>query len=96
MKYIETKLDHLAAFDDSVKIVPSPDAGEATCLSIGEEHYMPFVGWMKYDSESESWVEIDPEDEESFMNHLAENCTFREVSQRDAGERFSNNVEFLE
>ena len=96
MKYIETKVEHLAAFEDGVKIVPAPDAAETRCLSIGEEHFMPFVGWMKYDPESESWLEMIPEDEESILNHLAESCAFREVSQKEAGEKFSNNVEFLE
>ena len=96
MKYIETTIEHLAAFDDKARLSPAPDNENTICITLGQEHYMPFIGWMKYNDESENWIEVDPEDEEKIMNYLSETSRFREVSQKEAGERFSDNVEFTD
>ncbi len=96
MKYLATTIEHLAAFDKESVIEPAPDNPNTSCVTIGRDHYMPFIGWMKYDEESENWVEVDPEDEEKIMNYLSETYHFREISQKEAGEKFSNNVDFVE
>jgi hypothetical protein len=96
MKYIETTIEHLAAFDGNAELSPAPDNENSRCVKIGQDHYMPFIGWMRFDEEADSWVEVDPEDEETMMNFLSENSRFREVTQKEAGEKFSDNVEFSE
>ncbi len=96
MKYLATTIEHLAAFDDKAELVPAPDNERARCIAIEHDKYMPFIGWMKYDEEAENWVEVDPEDEDRLMNYLSETYNFREVSQKEAGDKFSKNVDFLE
>lgn len=95
MKYVEVKVEHLAACSE-VQIEHTPEEAGIQCLKIADEYFMPFTGWLKFDVESGEWVEIDPEEEESLMIHLTENVNFREISDKEAGEKFSNDVEFVD
>jgi len=97
MKYIETKLDHLGAIDGEVEIAQTPPDGSGLpCLKIGGTFIMPFVGWMKFDTSTETWIELEMDEEETTINTLSEGRVLHEISKKEAGEKFSDDIEFIE
>ena len=96
MKYIETQINHLALYHADVHIADAPDNGNNSCLKIADDYFMPFIGWMKYDPSNDGWTEITQDEEDTIVTKLSESCAFRELSTKEAGEMFSDDVEFIE
>ncbi len=97
MRYVKAVLDHLVALPGDAEIVASPPDGSGVqCLKTGDAYLLPAVVWMRYDAESDQWIELSAEEEEETVNILSESCSLSEISGKEAGEKFSDDVGFVD
>ncbi len=94
--YVKATLKHLVATDKSSEVSFAPDGSGVQCLKAGDTFLLPAVVWMQYDAENDQWVELTAEEEEEAVNILSESCTIEQVSGKEAGEQFSDDVGFVE
>ncbi len=97
MRYVKAVLNHLVALPDGAEIVASPPDGSGMqCVKLADSYLLPAVVWMRYDGENDEWIELTAEEEEEAVNILSENCEIGEISGKEAGEKFSNDVGFVD
>lgn len=84
MKYFEVNTRTMISIDDErTRIAPAPDEEEIDCLTIGDDVYLPFVGWMKYNGAENTWVELEQDEEEELIGMFTEECTFTEIPESE-------------